>query len=215
MLAKAFSQENLDGVFRPVCRLAGLNALWLLGSLIGLGVLGVFPATLALFRLLAKHSPRQPMPALIDEFFQLYRQAFWRANLWGGLWTLLLVLLVVNAEVIRAANGEVPLPMVSAFIVLVLLFSLFSLVALPASADSSQRSPSEFLKFTFCFVLGRLPTALASLLLVSAVVWLCLAVPAFFLFFGASCLALILTTLYRRALAKLVSESNVATERNG
>lgn len=215
MLASLFNQDKLDRVFRSVCRLAGLNALWLLGCIIGLGVFGVFPATRALFRLLAERSPVQPMPALAGEFFQLYRRLFWQANLAGLLWLAALLLLVMNARVIDAAAGAVPLPMVSAYLLLVVVFSLFSLVALPVSADATERSLLDFIKFTLCFVLGRLPTALASLLSASAVLWLCLAVPAFFLFFGASTLAWILTALYRQSLARLAGQLKTVSEYHG
>lgn len=196
--------ERTDGFLRTVTRFAGLNLTWLLFVVLGFGVLGLFPATVALFhraRLWVLGDQEEPM---LRDFWYQYKKRFLSANLAGWSFTIIGGLLYLNFEVIQAAEGAVPLYMVLPFIALVTLFVLFASAILPVLLHCAE-SPRDALKKTLYFVLGRLPLALLLPTVVWAVAWLCLVLPAFFLFFSGSVTAYVLMWLFVRSFDKLTT----------
>ncbi|MEP4547144.1 MAG: DUF624 domain-containing protein [Saccharospirillum sp.] len=194
--------ERTDGALRTVTRFAGLNLTWLLFVVLGLGVMGLFPATAALFhraRLWVLGEYDEPM---LKDFWYQYKRRFLSANLAGWSFSVIGVLLYLNFEVIRASEGSVPLYMVLPFIALTTLFVLLVSAILPVSLHCAEGS-RDALKKTLFFVLGRLPVALLFPAVIWAVVWLCLVLPAFFLFFSGSVSAYALMWLFVRSFEKL------------
>lgn len=197
--------ERTDGALRTVTRFAGLNLTWLLLVVLGLGVLGLFPASVALFhraRLWVLGEQDEPM---LKDFWHQYKKRFLSANLAGWSFTVIGILLYLNFEVIRAAEGAVPLYMVLPFIVLTTLFVLFVSAIAPVSLHCAECS-RDALKKTLFFVLGRLPVALLFPTIIWAVAWLCLVLPAFFLFFSGSVTAYALMWLFVRSFEKLSAQ---------
>ncbi|TPE71023.1 YesL family protein [Halalkalibacterium halodurans] len=74
-----------------------LNLLWLLGSLLGLGVFGVMPATVALFSVIRAKLRRDQELQLVPAFFDAYKTAFVRSNVLGLFFGLGFYVLYVNA----------------------------------------------------------------------------------------------------------------------
>ncbi|GAA4428532.1 YesL family protein [Georgenia halophila] len=68
-----------------VSRLALLNLLWLAASLAGLGVFGVFPATLAAFQLVRdwRHRPKSAEQPYVRRYLKLVLDRAASGNLWG------------------------------------------------------------------------------------------------------------------------------------
>lgn len=196
--------ERTDVALRTVTRFAALNLTWLLFVVLGVGVFGLFPATVALFhraRLWVLGEQDEPM---LKDFWHQYKQHFLSANLAGWLFTIIGVSLYLNFEVIRAAEGSVPLYMVLPFIALTTLFVLFVSAILPVSLHCADGS-RDVLKKTLFFVLGKLPAALLFPAVIWAVAWVCLVLPAFFLFFSGSLTAYALMWLFISSYDKLTA----------
>ncbi|MFF3102162.1 YesL family protein [Viridibacillus arvi] len=64
-------------------RLVLLNFLWIGFSILGAGILGVFPATAAIFSLLRKWMLQGKDVKLLSDFGQAYRNSFLKANVLG------------------------------------------------------------------------------------------------------------------------------------
>ncbi|TGG93479.1 DUF624 domain-containing protein [Natronospirillum operosum] len=194
--------DKTDRALRSITRVAGLNLTWLLFTALGLGVLGVFPATMAMFYV-ARHwvTGEQDVP-LWHTFQSRFRASFWRANLGGWLVVGCCGLLYLNFRIIVAAEGAVPLVIVLSFLLILALFAMVVSALLPVAAHFDE-PPLALLKKALFFALGRPHIAVLFPLTIWAVAWLSMALPAFFLFFSGSVTACVLMWLFTCSLRSL------------
>ncbi|MDY7221484.1 DUF624 domain-containing protein [Halalkalibacterium halodurans] len=112
------------GLFRMcewITRLAFVNGLWLLFTVVGLGLFGFAPATVAMFSIVRKWIMGEQSFSVYSTFWTIYKKEFRKANLLFGLVLLTLVVLYVNYVIIHAMTGAL-------YYVLLICFSLFCLV---------------------------------------------------------------------------------------
>jgi uncharacterized membrane protein YesL len=88
---------------RWAAQLVAVNILCVVGVLLGLGVLGVLPATRAAAQVLAPLTRGRPSTSLLPNFWDGYRTDFWRTNLLGLPFWAVGALTWVNLRVLRAA----------------------------------------------------------------------------------------------------------------
>ncbi|MBG9783496.1 YesL family protein [Shouchella lehensis] len=75
-----------------------LNVLWCFFVLLGLGVFGFMPATVALFRMMREwNSGKKDLP-LMKSFLTFYKEAFIRANLYGAMFFGVFYIIYVNYQ---------------------------------------------------------------------------------------------------------------------
>ena len=67
-------------IFEWAVKLAYLNILWILFSLLGLGVFGVGPATVSMFAVIRKCLRYGTDFSMTKEFVEIYQSNFWYAN---------------------------------------------------------------------------------------------------------------------------------------
>ena len=70
--------NKLNGLGEWVIRLVYLNFLWIGFSLLGLGILGIFPATSALVSVLRKYFIKNERVKISSEFYRYYKKDFWK-----------------------------------------------------------------------------------------------------------------------------------------
>jgi uncharacterized membrane protein YesL len=90
--------QGLVTVIYRICiwisKLAYINLLWILFSLIGLVVLGITPSTVGIFAVVRKwlregidHTP------ILQTYWTTYKKEFWRANLLGFVFLIIGIIL--------------------------------------------------------------------------------------------------------------------------
>ncbi len=72
--------KGLYGLFEWVARMAYVNVLWILFSILGAGVLGVGPATLSAFTVIRKRLREGEGFSTWQVFAKTYRDEFWKGN---------------------------------------------------------------------------------------------------------------------------------------
>lgn len=72
-----------------------LNILWLLFTLLGLGIFGLFPATVSVFAVIRQLLQKKE-PAIFKTFLQTYKQEFLKANGMGFVLFVFIYLLYMN-----------------------------------------------------------------------------------------------------------------------
>lgn len=87
-------------------QLVAVNLLSVVGVLLGLGVLGVLPATRAAAQVLAPLAHGRPSSSVLRGFWDGYRTDFWRTNLLGLPFWAVGALTWVNLRVLRAAAAQ-------------------------------------------------------------------------------------------------------------
>lgn len=111
-----------------VMKLAYLNILWFLFSLAGLLVLGMMPATIALFSIIRKWQWKETDFPIWRTFLSIYREEFKKSNRLG--WCLIAsgVFITFDFLLIRTVHGTlqlaliVPLIMITVFYIITLLY---------------------------------------------------------------------------------------------
>ncbi|PYZ91915.1 hypothetical protein CR194_17075 [Salipaludibacillus keqinensis] len=82
--------NKLQTVAEWIYRLAYINILWIVFSLVGMVVFGVAPATIAVYSVFQQWIKGEEIEGkIITHFFKIYKEKFFRANL---LWGILLVI---------------------------------------------------------------------------------------------------------------------------
>lgn len=79
--------EGMTGRFFSICekisRLAYVNLLWIAFTLLGLGILGLMPATVALFSVTRKWTMGENDVPIYRTFWTTYRNEFLKSNMYG------------------------------------------------------------------------------------------------------------------------------------
>lgn len=81
-----------------------LNVLWIIGSIAGLGVFGIFPATYAVYSLIKEGEFSNDFPSfrkLAKEFFLAYKKQFFKMNGIGIIYFVLLYVLWIDLQLVK------------------------------------------------------------------------------------------------------------------
>ncbi|MBM7836837.1 putative membrane protein YesL [Alkalihalobacillus xiaoxiensis] len=170
--------------------LAYLNLLWCAFTLLGLGIFGVSPATIAVIRLLRKQK-QEPMNegAMLKEFARVYRDHFIQSNKLGLLLLVLCLSLVGSGIIMIETNA--PLLIKSMLVFSLTGFAMIVLLTMP-QYERQQTGPVGTMKIALWLGLSHLPQMflLSMLFLLIACVFAAFPVVMFF-FFASVPLALV------------------------
>ena len=109
-----------------VMRFAFVNILWITFSIMGLFVLGFFPATTAMFTVIRKWVLKQPDMPMFKTFTSAYKKEFLKSNVVGITIVLFGLLMYFNIRIIDAMTN----PLLKFLYIPVLLVSLLFLLTL-------------------------------------------------------------------------------------
>ncbi|SDN98791.1 YesL family protein [Alkalicoccus daliensis] len=194
--------EKIDELFRYITKLALLNVMWLGLTIAGLGVLGFFPATVAMFTVARRWVREGQQGKVVKPFWVTYKAEFLRANLYGWIFAAAGAVLYVNFHIIQASNGSVPYYVVIAYMLLVVMYLLVLATILPISVHF-EGGMGKILKHTFQFILGKIHLSVLFGVLIWAGIYLSLSFPAVILFFSGSLMAYLLMWFFNRTIEKL------------
>lgn len=194
--------EKLDQLFRVISRFALLNILWLSFTIFGLVVVGLFPATVAMFSVARKWVQGEEDVSVIKSFWAFFKVNFVKANIYGWICALVGFILYLNYQVMITSGTEVPLVVVISFLLLVLIYLLLIVSVIPVSIHF-EGNGRDILRKTSMFIIGRIHIALLFLLIVWTVSYMSLAFPTVILFFSGSVLSYMLMWFFIRTLEKL------------
>lgn len=79
-----------------IYKFIALNVLWVCFFLLGLGVFGFMPSTVALFRVVREWIKGEKDIFLFRNYFKFYKQEFFRSNINGAIFLLLFYIIYVN-----------------------------------------------------------------------------------------------------------------------
>lgn len=118
--------EKLLVVCEWLTRLAYLNLLWMLFTFIGLIGAGLAPATVAMFSVVRKWTRNEETGPVFTAFWTVYKGEFFKANLLGGLFSVLIGVILVSGWMMSSvslifAGGAAGLMLLLAVVVLYVL----------------------------------------------------------------------------------------------
>ncbi|SDC24284.1 Uncharacterized membrane protein YesL [Pelagirhabdus alkalitolerans] len=185
-------------------KLAYINILWILFSIIGLGVFGMGPATVAVFNVIRQQLKAPDNKKVFSVFYKTYRREFIKGNQLFYILLSVHLFVVVDFAVIRALpfNWIVDYVVVPALIILFLLWTLMTSFSLSIFTHYDQKIRTV-LKDAF-WVSGIFPLSSIGILLGLFVFGIIVAfVPAVIPFYMISAPALLIQSISQQTFKTL------------
>lgn len=173
-----------------IVKLILLNLLWLFFSLCGLVVLGIFPATVAMFAVIRKWVQKKSDHNFTKVFFATYKKEFWKANLFGLVFSLMGLALYLDSLYIRSFEGALSFYLFCLLIMICLIYLAMLLFFFPMYVHLEMPFISYFKQITLLILSRPIETVVmvGSFLIVS---FFLILLPGLILFMGSSLVSLI------------------------
>ncbi|WP_078552554.1 YesL family protein [Bacillus alkalicellulosilyticus] len=140
LTSKDEGDESMDvkgftGVIMVICewvmRLAVVNLLWMLGTLVGLGVFGIMPATISLFTVTRKWMLGDLDVPIFKTFVSTYKKEFIKSNLAGLLFAFVAYVLYIDFLFVSTLEGMLHTVLMVALLTAVLCYCVIVLYFFP------------------------------------------------------------------------------------
>ncbi|WP_130859338.1 YesL family protein [Gracilibacillus phocaeensis] len=173
-----------------ITRMAYLNVLWLIFTILGLVVFGLFPATVAMFTIIRRWLLGNIQEWDFRMFYSIYKKEFVKSNVIGLIFLAVSFLCYVNIQYMSyyhsGFHGMIKWPLLTVMIVI----GLVMLYVIPVYVHY-QVSLKEVCKYAFYLMLSH-PLANIGMLISLAIMLLCMFIlPYAILFFSGSLTAYI------------------------
>ncbi|WP_404330145.1 YesL family protein [Mesobacillus maritimus] len=176
--------NTLDRIFTWITRLVVINVLWILYTLIGLIVGGIFPATVSVLKIFRKWIMGEDEFSIWGTFKQEYRKEFIKSNVVGWILTMAGVILYLNYLVIKSM-GDTNIVFLVAFYLLILFYLNLVIWSFPQLAHYNGKV-KHFFKNAIILGFGRFHYTLAIMVYIFIVLYVSLKFPGILPFFTIS-----------------------------
>jgi uncharacterized membrane protein YesL len=171
-----------------VTRFFYFNCLWLLFTLAGGLVLGVFPATVALLSIVRKNLMNQDIGPAITFFYKKFKSEFIKANLLGYSAAAVGSFLYLDLNFIQSQEGLFFYALYILILILSVVFFLAVLVIFPLYVHYDQQL-MQYFKTSLLLVLSKPFYAFLLLIVNTGIYFLFMQLPGIVPFFGAVIIA--------------------------
>lgn len=175
--------SSLDSILQWITRIVVLNLLWFLFSLLGLFVLGMFPATAAALGISKKWINGERDIPVYKNFKKIYKEEFKLSNKIGWIFTLIGVVLFINYRVIANAENEFWIGTIFGFYFIVILYSITVVWSFPLLIHYKNHW-FQYLKTGLVIGLVKLHYTIAIYLVGISIIYLSLNYPGIIPFFS-------------------------------
>ncbi|UOQ50079.1 YesL family protein [Gracilibacillus caseinilyticus] len=94
-------RNSLFAATEWITRFAYVNLLWIAFTILGLGIFGLFPATVAMFTLIRQWIMGNTDQPVFAQFWETYKAEFWKSNLFGLIFYALAIIFFINFQFIQ------------------------------------------------------------------------------------------------------------------
>lgn len=190
------------GVAEWVMLLAYVNILWIVFTVLGLFVLGVFPSTAGVYTVVRKWITHGNGIPVWKTFWQSYRKEFVKANTAGYLFVIIGGIIYIDLKFFQHLGGLFPTLISYLFILAFIIYMVLWLFFFPVFVHYDLKI-FQYIKQTFLIVILRPLEAILSMACGLVVYYLMMHLPGLIPFFGVSVLALLTMLVASRAFNKL------------
>jgi len=162
-----------------------LNLLWLMFSLLGLGLLGVFPATVSVYTLLRNVMVKSNKnKKLFKTFWMTYKKEFVKSNVLGYTFIVFGSILYIDLKILQQLNASVLNQSIMVFIsILIMLIIVIFIYLFPIYVHYNMRL-IDYIKHSFILAIGRPLNTIIILLGLSIILLVYMKVPGLIPAFG-------------------------------
>ncbi|AUD14796.1 hypothetical protein CXF77_04495 [Planococcus sp. MB-3u-09] len=169
-----------------------LNLLWLLFSFSGLVVLGIFPATAALFAVMRLMIMETDNGSMIKLFWAKFKEEFVAANVVGYMMLLIGLVLYTDLKVLHYVNQDMLYTILMSTTMVVIFVYLLSLLYIFSVFVHYNLKVWQYPKHAFILVIARPMHTLIMAILVVFILFLYLQLPVLIVLFGISLISYVL-----------------------
>ena len=185
-----------------ITRFAYVNILWIAFTILGLGLFGLMPATVAMFAVVRKWNLGEQDIAIFPLFWKTYRQEFVKANGLGFLLAAIGYLLTIEFQILGTQTSLIYQMVQFSVVVILILFVMVVAYFFPIYVHFNLKS-MDYIKWPF--IIGIIHPILTVVLLVGIGLLLSItfySLPALLFLFGGSVTAYILMWGVSKTFAK-------------
>lgn len=114
-----------------IMKLAYANLLWFLFTILGIGLFGFMPASVALFTVVRKWLKKDIDIPIFQTFFQTFKKDFIKANKIGILFVLVGYVLYIDSMFIKNVTGTMQMALIVPFLIACLFYLITLLYIFP------------------------------------------------------------------------------------
>lgn len=191
-----------------ISKLAYLNFLWILFSLLGLVIFSLTPSTVAMFTIIRRWLKQDDDFSIFKTFFNTFKQEFFKSNIIGLILVLLYAFIVIDLFYLKAGNN---IPFI--FIPLYLFIFAVIMTTLYIFPVYSHYDLKAFtiIKNSFLLMLINPITNIVIILSLVITFYIMKLLPALFVFFGVSFPSLIIMAFCYMTFERLAKKNKVKT----
>lgn len=176
-----------------ISRLAYMNLLWILFTLVGFGLFGIMPATVALFAVMRKWVIQKEEFPLFSTFWQYYKEEFMKANGFGLFFAFFSLILYINFTL--ATDQVFWMTMVRyVLLVLTIVFFMTFLLFFPVYVHVKNKG-THYIKTAFLLSLAYPQYMIVMGIAIVAIQYLLMFLPGLIPFFTASLVCYVMTKI--------------------
>lgn len=196
-----------------VMRIAILNVLWIVFTILGLGFLGLFPATSATFTIARKWITGETDIPVIKTFWKNYKKDFIQSNLLGYTLSVFAYILYLDFVFLTVSPSNFVHYLTIPFIIISVIFVLAALYAFPVFVYYDMKLFQVLKSALFIMALNPIQTLIMVIgsLGVVVILWF---FQGLAIFFGPSVLALVIMMPAYRAFQKVHEKNTLILENN-
>jgi uncharacterized membrane protein YesL len=175
-----------------IMKLAYINLLWILFSLGGLIVFGVFPATVSLFSIVRKWlvNKESDLP-IFHTFFQIYKNEFFKVNKLGLILVIFGLFLYYDYKFIMAAGGMIQYTLTIPLLIITSFYFITFLYLFPVYVHFDQKF-FQYVKNSFYIGILNLDITILIVILIGLMGYFFSAIPGLLPFFSLSVTAVVI-----------------------
>lgn len=196
-----------------IYKLALLNLLWIMFTLIGIIAFGFFPATIASFTVVRKWLFEQKEVSLFKTFAGVFKAEIIKGNMYGFLLTAIGTLLYMDLKFFQSFDGPIYLLLSYLFICLFFVYLVMMLYAFPVYVHF-RLNFFQYIKHIFLIIIISPIHSIALAALAFAVYFLMMNFPGTVPFFGISVEVFVMMGFSLRVFRRIGNKQEAMTEDN-
>ncbi len=178
-----------------IYKFISLNILWVCFVVVGLGIFGFMPATVALFRVEREWIKGEKEIPLFKNYFTFYKQEFFRANINGAIFVLLFYIIYVNFTFVSFFYNESIHLFIYIFIFGISTIVLMTFVNLFSVMAHFEFKTMQYIKVAAGLVFASPMNTIMQLVWLIAYLLVAINLPKLFIIIGISVFAYVLMSI--------------------
>lgn len=195
----------MGGLYRIcewIMRLAYVNILWILFTLVGLGVVGIMPSTAAMFAVTRKWIRGETDIPVFATFWSSYKSEFVKVNLLGLIMGAAAVILYLDFRIFQYSTNDLMQMFSFVFFAVLILFSLTVIYMFPVFAHFDIKL-LQYIKYSFLIAIGSPMSTIMMVIGLVVIFFLMMKFPGLIVFFSGSLVAFVMMFWANRAFLKI------------